>query len=253
MYTDRMVRRRLLAVIGIALFAAGEACVGDVPFAEPADGGSLDTGTPVVDAATDSTADTGPGADAAGSDTGTDTGNDADGAVGMVPCNGSLNCARYVFVTSTLYSPSALGAGGGISGANLACATRANTNALLGGRAWQAWLSIGGSPAAGMVHGTRPYRRVDGTAIANDWNDLVNGTIAASLSIDETGTALSAGFKAWTGTNPDGTVLASACADWTNNIEGFGTQGSTVALDANWTNSSAGPCTDTARIYCFEQ
>jgi len=202
----------------------------------------------VVDAGQDA-------ADAADAATAVDAQPDAVEAGAMVPCNGNLNCERYVFVTSTLFKPSDLGGLTGIEGADTACATAAATNGTLAGRTWQAWLgTYTNTVKTRLSHGTKPYRRLDGTIVANSWTDLTDGSLAATISIDESGTALAFSFKTWTGSGADGSITSNDCSGWTDNSGGVqGVQGSPAAMDVNWSISFAAPCNDTARIYCMEK
>jgi len=69
------------------------------------------------------------------------------------------------------------------------------------------WLAIGTTfgGAAAITHSpvSGPVYRLDDTRIANDQNDLWDGSIAATLSITEFGNSLST--DVWTGTKADGT------------------------------------------------
>ena len=79
---------------------------------------------------------------------------------------------KNVFVTSQSHN----GDFGGLTGADAFCQSLALTAGLSG--TYKAWLSdTTGSPATRFAQASVPYRLVDGTTIANDWNDLTDGTI----------------------------------------------------------------------------
>jgi hypothetical protein len=76
---------------------------------------------------------------------------------------------KVVFVTSQLYS----GRIGGVSAADLKCQTLAQTAGLPG--EFRAWLSSASrTPDGHFRPSAQPYRLVDGTLVANGWDDLLN-------------------------------------------------------------------------------
>jgi hypothetical protein len=185
-----------------------------------------------------------------------DAGADAP-FVSAGPCGLKLDCERVVFVTSTTVAGNAVG---GTAGADQRCtelalkATDAAAKAILQGRTFKAWLSTSTSAAKDRLqHGTKAYRLVDGTVIANDWNDLVDGTIAAPIGRTESGGLVPASLvSVWTGTFIGAEYSALACSDWAPD-GGQGTVGSASEATAHWTNRAGGPCAEPARLYCFEQ
>ena len=142
---------------------------------------------------------------------------------------------------------------GGLDGADALCQS-AGDSAGLGGT-WKAWLSDSDTSASSrMEHATVPYKLIDGTAIVNNWADLVDNTnLGHALNITELGTVTS-GSKAWTNTSSNG-ELASAtytCGDWTQ------TSNTTVAglitSEHSWWTYYWGPnCSENLLLYCFEQ
>ena len=78
---------------------------------------------------------------------------------------------------------------GGVTGADSVCQARANAAGLSG--TFKAWISGGSyssSPASRFTRSTvLPYVRIDGAVVANDWNDLTDGTIQNPINIDEFG------------------------------------------------------------------
>ncbi len=163
---------------------------------------------------------------------------------------GSLNFKR-VFVTSTTYT----GNLDGLAGADSRCQARADAAGL--GGTWKAWLSSTSVSASSRLnHYNGEYRLVDSvTKIADNWSDLVDGSLDSPINKDEFGTTRSNSY-AWTNTTYSGTVQDTSgqycCYAWSN-TQNSGYIGSTNAIDGAWTISTAQPCTSGYRLYCFEQ
>lgn len=156
-----------------------------------------------------------------------------------------------VFITSLTYS----GNLGGLSGADAKCQERANA-ANLGG-AWKAWLSDSETSATNrLYHSNSPYQRIDGTIIANNWEDLVDGALQNKINITELGKLFSA--DVWTNTNTNGTTKYSTdnatCGNWKSSSSYYSaTGGRSDFSDKSWTDISYLPCNSNVRLYCFEQ
>ncbi len=179
------------------------------------------------------------------------------------PLNGKI-----VFVTSQSYT----GDFGGVTGGDTICQNVANNVGLSG--TFMAWISgsdYSSSPAARFTPSTIPYILMDGTTIANDWNDLIDGTIQNPINITEEG-ILTTQHSVFSFTQTDGTPglfgdITSTCYDddchcnnWTNaNQNGNPTPGSAVgmisATNDDWTDYSfVNACGPTGMsIYCFQQ
>jgi hypothetical protein len=115
------------------------------------------------------------------------------------------------------------------------------------------------SPSEGFNRLSRPYVLVDGTRIAEDWDDLTDGTLLAPIRLDETGTAhdcpAGCDFDAlpMTNTSADGT-LASAendCSAWTSSA-GAVVLGATNGTDSGWTQLLVSTCAIAYPFYCFD-
>jgi len=162
---------------------------------------------------------------------------------------GSPSAERRIFVTST--RPTA--ALGGITGADEICATQAADASLEG--EFKAWLSTTSSSVADRLsHEGGPFVRVDETIVANDWADLVDGALLASINLDATGQAQTG--DVWTGTLATGaSYAASDCAGFTSG-SGAGDLalcGSSTSATSTWTNNQLARCSSTLRLYCIEQ
>jgi hypothetical protein len=116
---------------------------------------------------------------------------------------------------------------------------------------FKAWLSASdGSPAATFSTSAVPYVLVDGTVVAVDWDDLVDGTLAHPIDEDENGAPV--GGDVWTGTDPTGNAALATCNDWSS-TSGSGQCGSTSQVGNAWTASSIPRRNIRLRLYCFER
>ncbi|MFV8750384.1 DUF4215 domain-containing protein [Nannocystaceae bacterium ST9] len=164
--------------------------------------------------------------------------------------------SRLVFITSTLHD----GDLGGLAGADEICNMLAAAADLPG--TYMAWLSTNqGSPSTRFVQSTVPWVRLDGTTIADDWADLVDGTLDAIVNQTEVGgsppnsTYICNGTarQTWTGTAVDGSAAVNTCGNFGSTASN-GAIGRNTATDANWSicNPSVA-CTTMAPLYCFQQ
>lgn len=162
--------------------------------------------------------------------------------------------SKRVFLTSTSYN----GNLGGLSGADAKCQERADA-ASLGGN-WKAWLSDASTSASGRIsHSLGQYKLIDGSVVANNWNDLTDGSLQVPINKTELNTTPNFGSCVWTSTNPDGSRIPpssnlTGCSNYTQadtNYSWCGHNSSSVVND--WTKWSTDQCNQTHPIYCFEQ
>jgi len=156
---------------------------------------------------------------------------------------------KRVFVTSTLQN----GNLGGLAGGDSICAARASAAGL--GGSWRAWLSTSAVNARDRIPDAI-YERVDGARIADDKADLLDGSIANPINVDENGNTLGGpSVLPWTGTRADGTVSTQHCSGWTS--AAFGIPGGIVGRGINnnswWTDFGPATCSGSRQLYCFEQ
>ena len=155
---------------------------------------------------------------------------------------------RRVFVTSTTQNANV----GGIAGADALCATQAAAAGLNG--TFAAWLSTIATPVSDRLeHATVPYVRVDGTVVADNWDDLVDGDIQAPINLDATGATRFG--DVWTGTLATGAPYAvDDCNGFTDGTSGpRGQCGSSNSSGPTWTENITPRCSVQLRLYCFEQ
>lgn len=172
---------------------------------------------------------------------------------------------RKVFVTS---EPAPNGNLGGLDGADGLCmAAAADATPPLAGR-FRVWLSDAtGSPSTRFeAAGTsRPFELVDGTRIADSWQDLItcdegpfgDACLDHVIDQDESGDPVS--VLIWSNTKVDGTVNvpSQSCQNWTSSAPtgGDGGIGSpTVLVGPGWTELGSASCNNqNPRLVCFEQ
>jgi hypothetical protein len=102
-----------------------------------------------------------------------------------------------------------------------------------------------------------PYGLTDGTLIANNWDDLTDSAIDHPIDQTESAAALSTPAAVWTNTNANGdpTGLVNDpnghCGSWQSS--GTGNTGFTSETNTDWTRRANHDCSDTLRLYCFQQ
>jgi hypothetical protein len=168
--------------------------------------------------------------------------------------------AKRVFVTSGYWYAKQVG---GPDGADALCRQAAKAGGL-GDVAWRAWISTSSQNAKDRIVHHGKYVLVNAThdVVVNNFDELVSGTLENAISITEKGTTCAATLDqspAWTGTNPDGTLVtatpADNCADYLDNgvPASTGIVGSCIRKTAEWTNTTPQSCSlYPARLYCFE-
>jgi hypothetical protein len=166
-------------------------------------------------------------------------------------CGQDIACPCAVFMTNLGFR----GDLGGLSGADATCQQQADDAGLPG--TFKAWLSDdAASPATRFTHSATPYQLVDGTVVANDWNDLTSGSLRHGIAMTATGWSSFA--TAWTDTQPNGQLVDAVkdCQGWTfGGSAQLGAVGVAApdSTDAHWTDSGADPCAYGRVLYCFQQ
>lgn len=174
---------------------------------------------------------------------------------------------KWVFGTSKRYQGGGLG---GLEGADAICASHAAVASNAG--TYKAWLSAYANPARDrLTHSALPYALVDGTRVADSWDDLVHADLEHAIDLDEYAMPLvepqvevGPASPAWTFTGfdgnaarwePGGTETTNPrrdCDAWTS-YGLLGDVGSWTETGPRWTGSGNLPCTAKAVLYCLEQ
>jgi hypothetical protein len=167
-------------------------------------------------------------------------------AIGDAPSD----VANVAFVTSSRHT----GDLGGLAGADAICAARAAEAGLPG--TFIAWLGTTAFPAWSRLAGSRGWRRVDGTAFADNRDDLVTSAPLAPLVLDELGNdARDVPMTfAWSGMRADGsTEPISNCLDWTSAAP---TDQANVGLPSaggpGYISETGAACDQLGALYCVE-
>ena len=165
--------------------------------------------------------------------------------------------SRLAFATSTTHS----GDLGGLAGADMICNTLAQNAGLPG--TYMAWLSTAvDSPSTRFTQSAVPYMLADGNKVADDWADLIDGSLDFAVARDETGsatldTAASCGGSmrlARTGTTEMGTMGVSTCLDYSSAMPSDnGLVGRSASNMSQWSNCGEVACDVLMPIYCFQQ
>jgi hypothetical protein len=176
---------------------------------------------------------------------------------------------RHVFVTSQAVVAGNLG---GLPGADDTCRSLASNAGL--SSSYSAWLSDDtGSPSVRFPQDVGPYLLLDGTIVANNWQDLTSGLLRHAIDHDEMGRPLSTAvgniepFMVFTDTTASGTLstfskVGGSCNDWSDPMGTEIVIGTTQDADSQWTEwGSVGSgvamtpaiCSQSAALYCFEQ
>jgi hypothetical protein len=106
-----------------------------------------------------------------------------------------------------------------------------------------------------MTHATIPYLLRNGDIIADNWDDLVDGTLDAPINVSDT-VGLVPSASVWTATAADGTysAIAGSCNSWTSSSAPFDSViGNVPSVDTGWSQAGIGPCSSAIRLYCVEQ
>jgi hypothetical protein len=162
----------------------------------------------------------------------------------------SGQCKR-VFVSSATTN----GGFGGVAMGDQFCQSLANGRGL--GGVFKAWLSDSTANAESRVsHASVPYRLVDGTLIANDWPDLIDGNLAHAIDVCETGApADPAHSHVWTSTTRTGRTSSNDCGSWLDGAaQASGGVGLLSSNSTTWTAVTIDACDRSdVHFYCFEQ
>jgi hypothetical protein len=156
-----------------------------------------------------------------------------------------------VFLSSSLHDPDF----GGLSAGDAICQNLATTAGLSG--RFKAWLSDStGAASSRFVPSSGPYKLINGTTIATNWDDLRDGELLAPINVTETGGDPGGLFGVITGTQPNGSAGVANCANWTTTAAAAtGVIGVAVSVDEPWTSYAAISCTNeqSFHLYCFQQ
>jgi hypothetical protein len=132
------------------------------------------------------------------------------------------------------------------------CSHAAWINNLSRGIIWENWLSTEETDIRDIIFSPYVYKLLDGTIIANDSADLIDGNIQNPINLTEYGNIISNALV-WTGTNEFGQFTGNDCLNWNFDVpELNGTVGNSSLTGSQWTNYRNESCNQEFRIYCVE-
>lgn len=164
----------------------------------------------------------------------------------------ALKCPKIVFITESTYQ----GNLGGITGADEKCQTAWEHNYGEGEKTFKAWISDGTTtPANSFVRSPYGYVRIDRQVVANDWDDLTDGSLDARIIATDTGRLISS--PVWTNVGVDGSADpdgSADCLNWNTTVyPNSGNTGHSENTAREWTDDTYDYCENYLRLFCFEQ
>lgn len=187
-----------------------------------------------------------------------DDGNNTPGDGCDASCQVEEGARLRVFVTRGRFN----GNLGGLTNADSNCTAEANNNNLPG--KFTAWLSTSAdtAPALRFAGHELPYvlPGADAPIVAQGTQGLFSGALQHAIDRAADGEPLTASEGctpdglAWTASKTDGVALDATCKGFMEGGPGLmATAGRVFAADAGWTEFCAVPCSESLRLYCFEQ
>ena len=142
---------------------------------------------------------------------------------------------------------------GNLASADQLCQGAALNAGLSNPDNYRAWLSNSIINAPSRINADGPWYRLDGTMVASNMADILDGTLNAGITFNEYGDGPVLQY-AWTGTTLSGTSSANTCTDWSDNTSGAaGTSGFTNSPASGlWVAGGNSTCNTPNRLYCLE-
>ncbi len=166
-------------------------------------------------------------------------------------CNAECVRDRQVFVSVAAPTGEEIM---GIAGADARCVVEAEAARLANPERFRAWLSDSkSSPATRFETRGARYVLVDGSVIADDWDDLTDGQLSHPINAYPDGSE--ANVAVWTSTEASGEAVDTGefCGDWSVADDSYGRTGYSPEVDYFWTFADLGlVCFGIAHFYCFE-
>ncbi len=184
-----------------------------------------------------------------------DTGAATNNSPGVIiPPTPQVN-TKVVFVSTNLYDGNlnnyTITKYGAVEG-DKRCQEEAALAPPLKNKIFKAWLSDNQNSAKDRLnHSTIPYALVDGTVVANNWDDLIDGSLRNPINKKQNGQLIESGL-AWTGTDKNGQKTLTDCNSWRVSYSTSGMFGD-ISSTSNWSLWGNKSCDTKLRLYCFEQ
>ncbi|HRI09990.1 MAG TPA: hypothetical protein PKW35_19345, partial [Nannocystaceae bacterium] len=168
-------------------------------------------------------------------------------------CNHLCARDRLVFITEETWTGKGVV---GFDGAAQECIKIATAFGDPEPTRFRAWISDGNhAPDTRFIHSKGRYVLPTGAVIANDWDDLTDGTLDHPIDRTRDGKLL-VEVPVWTAVKTDGTPHTDGhCDGWTTDENKTARIGWTDLTDAGWTDwpgPGALTCPGNGHLYCFE-
>ena len=167
-------------------------------------------------------------------------------------CNHLCARDRLVFITEGVWGPKQVV---GFDGAAQECIKIATAFGDPDPVRFRAWIGDGtNAPDTRFFHSKGRYVLPTGQVVADDWDDLTDGTLDHPIDRTRDGKLL-VQAPVWTAVKPDGTPHSDGhCKGWTENSINAARIGWSDLVDVGWTDwpDGAATCLDGAHLYCFE-
>ena len=169
-------------------------------------------------------------------------------------CDNQCVRDRLVFLTEEVIAPPGFNS---LFGADNLCRKTAMSYGYPNFENFKAWLSDDKeSPADRFFHSKGRYVLVTGEVVADDWEDLTDGTLKSGIDRTLSGEKRDSA-PMWTATQPNGESWGDGdnCENWSSSVPDLTTrQGSAGYTDSFWTNDEwQTSCGSGGLLYCFEQ
>lgn len=174
-------------------------------------------------------------------------------------CSSKCEHEYRVFVSSLAYlgnlSPTNANEVYGLDRGDANCQALAFEAGLQGD--FRAWLSDStGSPSSRFElqgpAGEVDFLLVDGSLVAESWSDIVDGSLAKEIDLDESGEVMG-GVLVWTSTTTAGSAGGTEhCNDWASASNVYATVGNSSQSGENWTDYKQYYCSQEFHLYCFQ-
>ncbi|MFN7938779.1 MAG: DNRLRE domain-containing protein [Bryobacteraceae bacterium] len=175
-----------------------------------------------------------------------------------------LTCPpKTVFVTAGTFAANF----GSLEAADAICQNEANQNGLSG--KYKAWLSSTRPPGPipppngwkwlltvkeRFTPTIAPYRLVNGTVIAYNFADLLDGQLEAPINRMANGQEVPSPHYVWTGTTAGGDSTGQNCYGWSSTLSmDTAVAGFAGFAVSQWSMSAVVRCNESLRFYCMEQ
>ncbi len=206
----------------------------------------------------------------------------AHNKVVVIPLSGDdAPTSKTIFWTNDKYD----GNLGGLPGADDKCQSAANTAGVTG--RFQAWIGSGNvrstSSRPSFAKYDLPYKNVDGTLVAESFNDFLDGEFSGVIKSETSALGFFIGQNYWSGLRDNGyyygfvggfpdfssDISMSSCDGWRSDSDvdscffvinptypcpgTFGNSAGGVIEQLNWSNQGTQTCNTLASLLCFEQ